>query len=874
MFSTCTDRTHLPNQRATRTRAPSLLQPKLQAAFWIGSLCVLFFWLAAIGCDPKTTNTDGGESAREEDRDQTAQEVTLQRGRSSLLIGSPWAIRLMHQTTEQMTLPMAGLQLGVVDAYKPDYNHDPWWLYEHDGQKAIQPSGLRWLSPESATLQQQTSDSATFTLRYPNAITATLTIRSQEDGIWKLHLKPETAQPRTVWIRLRLPAADKENYYGLGEYFDSVAHRGKLRAMQIEVDLKMESGYNEAHIPIPFFTSTRAWGLLVESFFPGTFDMAAREKDSLTTTFHTDNDLTFYLLSAAHPLDVPGLYTRITGAPALPARWAFGTLLWRDENKDQAEVLDDATQIRKHDLAISALWIDRPYDTAVNNFGFDPKRFPDATGMIKQLHANGFRVGVWSTPYLEPTADLHSFATNNGYFVKMGFQKLNKWSDPLDLTNPTVKSFWQDQIKKIRALGIEGFKLDYGEDIQVGLYDARLRYGFHNGEDERSMHHKYARYYHQTYAETLGTDGGFLICRGGSLGSQRYTQIVWPGDLNTGLQKHRDPKGTSALYVGGLPAALIAELTLSMSGFPLYGADTGGYRSSRPTKEDFIRWGQMTALGTIMQIGGPDPNVNPWDFTRYGNSQFDQQVLDNFRTYIRLHTRLFPYLYTYAVAANKHQRGPTRPFGAAYPDEDHHPDDLFLLGDALLVAPIVDGKTSRSIRIPKGTVWFDWWDQTRYNAGDITYNAPLDRLPLLQRSGSIVPLLRPDIDTLSPTSSSEIVSAQPNLGKLTLHIAPGADASFTLFDGTQASLKDAPILQFSLQQGKEFTQGSVLVFLRLETPKRITLNQKDLSSAPDETALLQCTDGCYFWDTTRRLLSIHTPAGSHNLSIEANQRND
>jgi alpha-D-xyloside xylohydrolase len=644
--------------------------------------------------------------------------------------------------------------------------------------------------------------------------------------------------------------------------------------MQIEVDLKMESGYNEAHIPIPFFTSTRGWGLLVESFFPGTFDMAGREKDTLTTTFHTDNDLTFYLLSADHPLDVPGLYTRLTGAPALPARWAFGTLLWRDENKDQAEVLDDAAQIRKHDLAISALWIDRPYDTAVNNFGFDSKRYPDATGMIKQLNASGFRVGVWSTPYLEPSADLHKFAMDNNYFVKMGFQKLNKWSDPLDLTNPTVKTFWQDQIKKIRALGIEGFKLDYGEDIQVGLYDARLRYGFHNGEDERSMHHKYALVYHQTYAETLGSDGGFLICRGGSLGSQRYTQIVWPGDLNTGLQKHRDPKGTNSLYVGGLPAALIGGLTLSMSGFPLYGADTGGYRAPRPTKEDFIRWGQMTALGTIMQIGGPDPNVNPWDFTRYGDSQFDQQVLDNYRTYIRLHTRLFPYIYTYAVAANQHQRGPMRPFGAAYPEEDHHPDDLFLLGDALLVAPIVDGKTSRSIRIPKNTVWFDWWDQTRYSAGDITYNAPLDRLPLLQRAGSIVPLLRPDIDTLSPVQAADLISIQPSTGQLYLQIAPGADASFTLFEGTTISLKDAPVLQISLQQGKEFTQGFVLVFLRLDAPKRIARNQKDLPSVPDETALLQCAEGCYFWDTTRRQLSVHLPAGSHDLTVDANQRND
>ncbi|MCB9642299.1 MAG: glycoside hydrolase family 31 protein [Myxococcales bacterium] len=847
----------------------------LSGVLGILCMCACLVWGTQLGCDTTSQHNDGGETVPEGVGDGNANTVTLQQGRSSLLIETPWTLRLMQGTTEQMTLPLEGLQLGVVDPYKESYNFDPWWLYEHDGQKGIQPPGLRWLSPEKASLQKKTENSATYTLSYASGMTATLEIAAQEDGIWKLHLLPNASTPRVVWVRIRHPAAEKENYYGLGEYFDSVAHRGKLRPMQIEVDLKMESGYNEAHIPIPFFTSTRGWGLLVDSYFPATFDMAAREKDTITTTFHTDKDLTFYLLSAEHPLDVPGLYTRITGAPSLPARWAFGTMLWRDENKDQAEVLEDAAQIRKNDLAISVMWIDRPYDTAVNNFGFDTKLYPDASGMIKQLNDNGFRVGVWSTPYLEPSADMHKFALEKNYFVKMGFQKLNKWSDPLDLSNPEIRSFWQDQIKKIRALGIEGFKLDYGEDIQVGLYDARLRYGFHNGEDERSMHHKFALYYHQTYAETLGADGGFLICRGGSLGSQRYTQIIWPGDLNTGLQKHRDPKeGGTSFYVGGLPAALIGGLSLSMSGFHFYGADTGGYRAPRTTKEDFIRWGQMTALGTIMQIGGPDPNVNPWDFTRYGQSQFDQQVLDNYKRYIRLHTRLFPYIYTYAKSAQKHQRGPTRPFGAAYPNEDHHPDDLFLLGEALLVAPIVDGKTSRSIRIPKDTTWYDWWDQKRYTAGDITYDAPLDRLPLLQRAGSIVPMLRPDIDTLSPVQTAETISMQPVPGKLYLRIAPGADSSFTLYDETQISLKDGASLELSIKQGSEFKEGTVASFVRLNKPTSVKLGTTDLQSANDQAALLQCAQGCFWWDDTNKMLYVHAPAGDQQLTIAAEQRKD
>jgi alpha-D-xyloside xylohydrolase len=319
---------------------------------------------------------------------------------------------------------------------------------------------------------------------------------------------------------------------------------------------------------------------------------------------------------------------------------------------------------------------------------------------------------------------------------------------------------------------------------------------------------------------------------------------------------------------------LIGGLTLSMSGFPFYVADTGGYRAPRPTKEDFIRWGQMTALSTIMQIGGPDPNVNPWDFTRYGDSQFDQQVLDNYRVYIRLHTRLFPYIYTYAKASARHERGATRPFGAAYPEEDHHPNDLFLLGDALLVAPIVDRSTSRNVRFPKGTIWFDWWEQTRYTEGERKLDAPLDRLLLFQRAGSIVPMLRDDIDTLSPVAVPDTVSFQPQAGLLSVRIAPGGNAQFALYDQTKIAWSEEKPAKISYEEGSVFREGALLEILRLTSPRRIDLNGTALSSVADQQALRACAGGCFLWDATTRILWLHIPSGSHTLTVDADPRAD
>lgn len=792
--------------------------------------------------------------------------VSLKRDDAAIQVQQkPWQLRVLRDQEVLSSLDLSGLRLGVVPEYDKDYNYDPHWLSPPHGT-AAEPPDLKWFQPTSIVLKEKTSTSVLFHLQYPEKIEWTLRIVIHSKGTFSLQWKPKKDDPRVVYKRVRWNVEPKENYYGLGEYFDQVAHRGTIRAMQIEADFKLESAYNEAHFPVPFFTGTRAWGFFVRSYALGTFDMGRKDPKKVEVTYHAPA-LDMFIFVAKHPLDVPGLYTRITGAPAVPARWAFGTLLWRDENKDQAEVLEDAAQIRKHDLAISALWIDRPYDTAVNNFSFDTKRYPDVKQMIQTLHQQGFRLGVWSTPYLEPKSDAHALFKTNNWFVK-GTLKANKWSAPVDLTHPAAFQAWQKQIDKLVKLGIQGFKLDYAEDIQVGLQTGRFHFQFHNGENEITMHHKYALYYHKAYYERLPKNDGFLICRGGTFGSQVYATIVWPGDLDADFRKHRSCEGGTC-HVGGLIASIIGGLSLSQSGFPFYGADTGGYRHARPTKEVMMRWGQQTALSTIMQIGGTDPNANPWDFKTYGRSTFDQDVLDMYRRYIRLHTRLFPYIYTYALAAHAHRPGPTRPYGMMFPKEGYHPNDIYFLGDFLMVAPVVRAARKRTIQFPKAYDWIDWWDQKKYKGGSqIDYVAPLDRLPLFLRVGSIVPLLRPDVDTLSISKDPKVVSVHKDKGDLYVRVVPGKDTDWTLFDATHIEMKHRGGLQISIRPGKEFKQGTVFEVLRLQSVQVVRDGKTALKAAKHKTEWATCTS-CWFWEAAKKRLWIRLPSTQHTLSIQA-----
>ena len=123
-------------------------------------------------------------------------------------------------------------------------------------------------------------------------------------------------------------------------------------------------------------------------------------------------------------------------------------------------------------------------------------------------------------------------------------------------------------------MGIEGYKLDYAQDITAGLAGGRVPWEFADGSAELTMHAQYPLFYHRAYAETLPADGGFLVCRSATYGDQTQASVIWPGDLDASFIEHR-AMDNGERAVGGLPAAVAAGLSLGPSGFPLFASDTG-----------------------------------------------------------------------------------------------------------------------------------------------------------------------------------------------------------------------------------------------------------------------------------------------------------
>lgn len=755
-------------------------------------------------------------------------------------------------------------QLGTVRELDASLSYDPYWLVVEDPVlQRVTPPGFRWRELVSATVTQQGDDTFQLDATFDPDVTARLTLTRSADH-FTLRLVPTSTNRPIAMLRLKPRADDTEGLYGLGEWFDDVNHRGKVRPMQLEPDLSVESGSTENHVATPFLLGTTGWALFVETKRAGVFSLGREAPDVIDSMWGTaeasGEGLTVHLFTAERPLDLLRPYLALTGAVRLPAPWAWGPLLWRDENRDQAEVLDDIATLRRLDLATSAMWIDRPYATAVNTFDFDAQKFPDAGAMVATAHGAGLRMALWHTPYLEDAArPFRAKAEQEGWFPRTTGVQLNRWSAPLDFTNPAAMAFWRAQLGGYRALGIEGFKLDFAEDVVPGVSGARSGWSFADGSTDRTMHHDYTRLYHRPYRESLGDLDGFLIARAGKWGSQTDGLVIWPGDIDANLSRFGEAfttrSGRRVVGVGGLASAVRAGLSLSMSGFPFFGADTGGYRHSPPDRETFMRWVSQSALGTVMQTGDSSSQP-PWVFTAENGR--DAAAVEHYRRFARLHLRLFPYGWSYAMAMKDTGHPILRPFGVVFPELGQHPADQYLFGDALLVAPVERaGQTRRTLLRPPGE-WEGWFDGAALPgaAGEtVTLEAPLDALPLFVRKGALVPMLRPTIDTLSPASDPGVDSFENDAGDLWVRVVPSEEETrFTVFDGALLRQRQGEALELSATAGTRFRTRVVWELFRAQ-PTRITAEGQALAAVAD----LERADRGFTWNTG--VLRVKAPLG-------------
>lgn len=767
----------------------------------------------------------------------------------------------------------------ISDGDLAEWNLDPWWLESDSDLLALATMPeVTWEVGQRVTFQSAGDDAwPVVSSKGPAGVTlAELRATEVHDDRVTFAVR---SSPAPAYLQFAIDYDPSQILYGGGNLHDGPTLQGRRLPMQLEADPTLETFYNERHVTVPLVVSAAGWALWVDTNHAQSWDIGKKTPGRLEVTIGGPiESFQIHLLAAEHPLDLYRSYYALSGLPRVPPPWGFGPWIWRDETPGQGTatptdtfnpgVEHDLAAIRAHDLPTSAYWIDRPYATALNTFDFAAD-YPDPAAMIRYAHAEGFRMAVWHTPYALPDAtDIFGTLTDISGFPPTAGLLLNTFgATPVDLTNTAARDFWARSFGAYVDLGIEGAKLDFAEDVVLGFPGLRTnRWQFADGSDERTMHHDYARLYHETYRAALsdapdifGYDG-FLFARAGKAGGHGSIDALWPGDLDADFARHRDQEEGGRGRVGGLPAALSYALSTSASGYPFFAADTGGYRHGPPSNEAYHRWFELTALMPVMQVGGSDNQV-PWEKDHFN---WDDAMLDDYREHARLHIRLYPYVAS--LADRLGDLGPgggrplVRPLGLAHPECGVEPGDQYLLGDALLVAPVVtEGSRKRQVVFPAGT-WVEGWTGTtvitegladaRLPNGSLIAAAPcearevptpLGRVPFWQRAGTLVPMLRPSVDTLAPTTDPSLDSAATDFAPLWVAFVPGHDASFALWETSRlvTTRTDGGGTRLAVQPGPVFYGPQVWVAWFATRPRAVTDDAgRPLNEVADEAALL------------------------------------
>ncbi|KOX04670.1 glycoside hydrolase family 31 protein [Streptomyces sp. NRRL B-3648] len=432
-------------------------------------------------------------------------------------------------------------------------------------------------------------------------------------------------------------------------------------------------------------------------------------------------------------------WAALTGAPALPPAWALGHHHARWGFGSEQEVRRIVAGYQEHGLPLDAVHLDIDHYDDHQVFTVDQERFPKLPVLAEELRRDGIRLVSIVDPAVraETGGAVYESGATVDAFVRDGQGRTVEgvgWAGEAvfpDFTHPRVRAWWGGLYEERLGQGFAGFWHDMNEPTSFSAFGEptlprSARHALEGrGGDHREAHNVYAlcmaRAAYEGLRELAPQERPFLFSRSGWAGLQRYGG-TWSGDVATGWP--------------GLRASLSLVLGLGLCGVPYSGPDVGGFDGS-PSPELYLRWFQLGAYLPLFRThaGLRAGRREPWEF--------GAEVLEHARGALLERRRLLPYFLTLAHLARRTGAPYVRPLWWGAPEDRALRDceDTFLLGDGLLVAPVLDpGAERRAVRLPRGR-WYDTVTEEAYEGpAQVLLDAPLSRIPVLARAGAVIPV--------------------------------------------------------------------------------------------------------------------------------------
>jgi alpha-D-xyloside xylohydrolase len=538
-----------------------------------------------------------------------------------------------------------------------------------------------------------------------------------------------------------------EAVYGLGQHQSGMFnYRGST----------VELGQNNTDIAIPLLLSSKGYAILWNtasfSYCDNRFPL------NLNFESMAVPQVDYYFLYGPQFDRIIHQYRSMTGHVPLFPEWAYGFWQSKDRYKTQDEVLSVAGEYRARHIPMDAIvqdwywWKEGGKGDPVFNSGYT-----DVPAELKTLHAEHVHAMISAWAMLDSTAANFKKMVADGYEVP--------GAHVYDPTNPAARDFfWNDFVGKLFAQGWDAFWLDSSEPEEYWPHsgDAILRYKqLHIGSGLEytnifSLEHTAGVQHH--WQQTDPDKRVVLLTRSAFAGQQRNGAAVWSGDVYSTWW--------------ALRRQVPAGLNFALSGYPYWTTDIGGYHlpypdaASQPDYQElYARWYEYGAFCPMFRTHGHRNHNEMWTYDK---------VFPTLLAVDRLRYRLMPYVYSLAWKVTSQDYTIQRPLvmDFRYDPATWNIGDQFLFGPAILVSPVLtDHATSRPVYLPTGAQWYDFWTGERTSGGaTITAPAPLDRIPLDVRAGSILPM--------GPVIEYAGQATDP----IELRVYPGADGDFTLYE--------------------------------------------------------------------------------------------
>ncbi len=511
-------------------------------------------------------------------------------------------------------------------------------------------------------------------------------------------------------------------------------------------------GADNLNYSVPFFTSSKGYGLFFDNASKGYADIGKTHTDEFSVGFKS-GELNVYVIFGDTYQQILHTYHQLTGTQPVPPRWAFGNFMSRFGYSSQQQVMDIARQMKEKSMPVDAIifdlfWFGDSIKQTMGNLNWmNHQKWPDPADMIAGFKKDKINTILITEPFVlqasanyEASRQYHAtnekgqpFLLTDFYFGHGGL---------IDIFRKDARDWFLQKYKKQMDIGVEAWWGDLGEPEKHpdGIFHNLKEKGFSRLFRADEVHniygHTWTKMLYDFYAKDYPEKRLFSLNRSGFAGSQRFGIFPWSGDVSRSWN--------------GLKAQLPIMLSMSMSGVPYIHADAGGFAGGEGDLELYQRWLQFAVYTPIFRPHGTalfDIDKNAYSFPSEAAMIDDASTQDIARKAIYTRYALLPYNYTLAYQQAKSGSPLVAPlYYASLKDTSvANVSDEFLWGDALLVAPVLEkGITQRGVVFPQGN-WYAFNALDQQHASDIIFSGKStitlskDQIPVFVKAGSFIP---------------------------------------------------------------------------------------------------------------------------------------